>query len=264
MPIFKRVLALADLPPENFDREGLSLDVKGKRLERYRPVDLAEQIAAFANTLGGCILIGANEQAGGTYTYDVMDEALADTVRIKYEHAGRDFCSPNPILEPVVIQRPPGFVTAVNVWPFPGQAIGVRVGPLDKPAWLFPFRVGTQTKFLSAEQLPMMMLPELRKPAILLSQIADGEAVQIQNQGGGQSVRLIFKSIQLQAGTFALQILPQSPIRPGAAAFSQVANIPLEAVYLVWKHHIDGWQIAIRGQVHSDGTFQPSTQIRSF
>ena len=264
MPLFKRYLTEADLPLENFEREGLSLDVKGKHPGKYKPVDLAEQIAAFANTLGGCILIGANEQAGGTYVYDVMEEDMADAARVRYEHAGRDFCSPNPILESVVIQRVPGFVTAINVWPFPGQAIGVRHGPPDKPAWLFPFRVGTQTKFLSAEQLPMIMLPELRKPAILLSQIVAGESVQIQNQGGGQVVNAAFHEIQLQTGTFTIQIPPHPASRPMGGGAMQIATIPLEAVYLVWKHHSDGWQIAVRGQVHTEGTFQPATQLRTF
>lgn len=167
MPLFKRLLVTADLPPENFDRETLSLDVKGKDLRRYKHEDLAEQIAAFANALGGSIIVGANEQAGGTYIYDSMSEAEADVNRIKYEQANRDFCSPNPLLEAVVIPRPPGFVAAINVWPFVGQAVGVRIGAPDKAAWLFPLRVGTQTKFLRAEQLPMIMLPELRKVAIL-------------------------------------------------------------------------------------------------
>lgn len=258
MPLFKRLLTPTDLPPENFDRETLSLDVKGKDLRRYKQEDLAEQIAAFANALGGSIIIGANEQAGGTYLYGPATEADADATRIRYEQANRDFCSPNPLLEAVVIPRPPGFVTVVNVWPFLGQAVGVRMGAPDKPTWLFPFRVGTQTKFLRAEQLPMIMLPELRKAAILLSQISEGEGVMIQNPGGGSNVQMLFKSIQIESATFTMQT------NRGMQGPNEVATFPLEAILMIWKHHRDGWQIAVRGQILSEGTYQPPTQLRSY
>lgn len=253
MSLFRRILKPKDLPPETTDRETWSFDVKGKDLRAYSQEKLAEHIAAMSNGPGGNIIVGANEQPGGTFTYDYMNEAEADANRIKYEHANRDHCSPNPILEAVVIQKSQTeFVAVINIWPSPAGAIGVRQGPKDKPAWLFPLRVGTQTKYLNADQLPMIMLPELRKSAILLSQLAKGSLIKVLNPGGGKNTVVQMDEVHPERGTFTV-----APVGKPA----QSSSVPLEAVLYVWQTP-NGWQIALKGALYEDASFQPETQLR--
>jgi hypothetical protein len=62
----------------------------------------------------------------------------------------------------------------VNVWPYVGQVIGVAVkcrrehDDYGDEAYVFPVRVGVDSVYLLPEQLPMFMLPEVRRAAILL------------------------------------------------------------------------------------------------
>lgn len=262
MALVKRILEVADLPPEDFSREVLCLDVKGKHLERYSAQDLAEQVAAFANTLGGCILVGANEQDGGTYRYDPMAESQADAIRIRYEQATQNFCSPQPLLEPSVIAYAHGYVVAVNVWPFAGQAVGVRNGPKDKSAWLIPYRVGTQTRFLEMEQLAMFMLPQIRQAAVRLSQIPRETMVRILDQNqGNTSMMLRFDGVQPESSTFTMKGQGAGK-GVGQIQELEILALPLEAVHLVWKNYSGLWQIALHGQLCSDGSYLPVTRIR--
>lgn len=249
---FKRIMKSRDLPSERVDRETWSFDVKGKDLRSYSQDKLAEHIASLANGPGGNIVVGANEKTGGTFVYELMTEQEADANRIRYEHANRDFCSPNPIIEAMVIQKETDFVAVINVWPAPGGAIGVRQGPKDKPAWLFPLRVGTQTKYLNADQLPMIMLPELRKAAILLSQIPKGALITISNPGGGGNAVVQMNDVQPERGTFSV-----APVGHP----NQTSSVPLDAVLYVWETQ-KGWQMALKGALYGDCSFQPETQIR--
>lgn len=68
---------------------------------------------------------------------------------------------------------------------------------------------------------------------------------------------MIFKAVQLESATFTLQT------NPGVGKTAVIATFPLEAAFLVWKHHTNGWQIAVHGQILHDGTYQPSTQVRA-
>lgn len=253
MAFFKRILNPSELPTETADRETWSFDVKGKDLRSYAQEKLAVHIAAMSNGPGGNIIVGADEQEGGTFIYDYMTEKLADANRIRYEHANRDHCSPHPIIEAVVIPKgSTEFVTVINVWPSLGGAIGVRQGAKDKPAWLFPLRVGTQTKYLNADQLPMLMLPELRKTAILLSQITKGKTITVYNPGGLSPSKIQMDAVQPERGTFT--------VAPNGSPL-EVSALPLEAVHYVWESP-KGWLMIMKGILYNDITFQPETHLR--
>jgi hypothetical protein len=259
--LFKRILTPIDLPLEDFSREGLALDVKGKDLRSYKQVDLAEQVAAYANVTGGVILVGANEQPGGTAKYDPMTEADANANRTRYEQAAKEYCSPNPLVEPAVLARDGGFVVAINVWPFPGQAIGVRTGTKDKQSFIFPFRIATQTKFLEAEQLPMLMLSDIRKNAIVLDQIPANTQVQIIDYDGAKQLFLIFVEVLPERNCF---VLDGQGSGKGLGAIQTLKDIrlPLDIVNLVWNER-GAWKIAIKGQLGLDGTYLPQQNLRS-
>jgi predicted HTH transcriptional regulator len=108
-----------------------------------RVVELAKDVAAFANADGGVLLIGAYEDTrhGVLGTYKALDAQAVKLARESYSQAVRSFCFPSPIIDSVVVPHGNGSVVAVNVWPFPGQAVGVRSREhID--AYFFPFRSG--------------------------------------------------------------------------------------------------------------------------
>lgn len=108
--------------------EGATIDFKAVLDPKWPGFRLARQVAAFANAIGGTLLIGAVEEPGtdrlGTYRPLSHDDAVA--VEKRYGDAVKDLCSPKPLIDINAIQKDGGVVVAVNVWPFPGQAVGVR------------------------------------------------------------------------------------------------------------------------------------------
>jgi hypothetical protein len=108
-----------------------------------------------------------------------VDEAAAQEIVSAYEDAARSRCSPQPVVSAQRYAMGPALagdvelrreVVAVNVLPFPGQPIGVRI-QADPPAYIFPVRVSTRTIFLTPEQLSMLMTAEIRRIAILIATI---------------------------------------------------------------------------------------------
>src|SRR5262249_21803649 len=160
----------------------------------------------------------------------------------------RDYCSPNPLLEPAVFPWDAGFLLAVNVWPFPGQAVAVRTGSKDKQLYVFPFRSGTQTKFLEAEQLPMLMLPQLRKAAIVLAHIPVGKLVRIIDQGGQGNIELYLDGIFAERNCFRLKGQGSGKGVGDVQKLPDGVTLPLDVVDLVWEEK-GRWQLAIRGQL---------------
>lgn len=158
MAVFQPVTTARDLPRAGTSAERISFDIKrdtGTGKQDY--FELAKDVAAFANASGGVILIGAAEDRkhGVVGAYMPLSRHRAKEVRDAYNQATRDRCSPRPLVDPVIIDHQGGAVVAVNVWPFPGQAVGVRHAK-EPLAFAFPFRAGVETIWLNAEQLPML------------------------------------------------------------------------------------------------------------
>jgi hypothetical protein len=143
---------------------------------------MAKDVAAFASAHGGTLLVGAY---GGTrlehYKSVTADEAKE--IAEGFDRAVRDRCAPAPLISTEVLPHDDGFVVAVNVHPFPGQLIGVRILQNDKKdlgalkgvehLCFFPLRVGTHTKFIPPEQLPMFIDGKMRRIAIILQSAVD-------------------------------------------------------------------------------------------
>ncbi len=185
MPAFKLMTSGSDLPTVGDSHEDLNLDMKGysdqiETARHYPEIEMAKDVAAFSNSTGGVILIGAHEKInhGGYLShYTPITHQKAEEVKNLFNKAVENRCSPSPLIDISIIPKEAGYVVAINVWPFPGQPIGVR-GQIDKQlegkgftAFFFPLRVGTNTVFIKPEQLPMLMLPDLRRIAILLDTI---------------------------------------------------------------------------------------------
>lgn len=136
----------------------------------------AKDVAAFANAMGGTLIVGAAEQNGTLVRYVPITTAQANQVVRDYHEAVRDRVRPAPIFETHTLDREGGKVVVVNVQPFPGQAVAVELKRPDETklpdAFRFPVRVGTQTDFITPEQLPMFFDAKVRRIAIALEYIA--------------------------------------------------------------------------------------------
>lgn len=125
--MWKPIETALDLPAEH-TFESNTLDFKAAPTESS--LEMGKDVAAFANAQGGTVLVGAH---GGDRLerYNPMTVELAQSVAA-YDRAVRDRCAPAPLFSMQLIARDEGVVVAVNIQPFPGQVVGVRVLRKDK------------------------------------------------------------------------------------------------------------------------------------
>lgn len=229
--------------------ETISLDFKSKpTTDRF---EAAKDIAAFANAEGGTLLIGA---AGGDLLVRYEPLAVADarsTIHL-FDEAVRDRCSPAPLFGFQEIRKDGGVVIAVNVWPFPGQIVGVRLrkdevrcgtsGSQQEGMLVFPLRVGTHTRTITPEQIPMFVDPHARRVAMCL------------NDAAGKRVRLVATKHRSPNGIWtdvatilSVDLIGNSvTMLVGAGAVESKVSIPLDLVEAACRAD-DTWNVFIRG-----------------
>jgi hypothetical protein len=154
----------------------------------------AKDVAAFANHLGGTLLIGAKETDGQLERYVGMNPADAGSVRDKFSKAVKDRCEPLPRIDFGEYNDPNDVtkkVVAVNVWPSL-LLIGVRLAT-HKPSedyggnsYVYPVRAGTDADYLTPSQIAMYMTPQVRRVAVLISRIPKGSLITIWNSRNHQ------------------------------------------------------------------------------
>jgi hypothetical protein len=162
----------------------------------------------------------------------------AKQTREALSRAVRDLCWPKPIANSTVIPYGAGVVVAFNISPFPGQAVGVR-DENHQDAYSFPIRAGIDTVYLTPEQLPMLMLPELRRVVTLLY------AINVDSTITFQGYKLDGTPIGERHYTFK-----EVDEINNVACFTGGANrifIPLDQIQSVWKA-ADGWHVTVRYQ----------------
>lgn len=196
-------------------------------------LELAKDMAAMANAYGGVIIIGACEDRKGVLSlYKPMTEADAVAACNEYKTAQRDRLRPAVIVLPEMIPHEDGFLVTVRVEPSMGQAIGVRFKPTieivpetKQPPEIFgfPVRVGDNTTWLQAEQLPMLMIPTLRRNIILLQQA----------QGQHAIVDFIYTNGQHGKGTSGSLVDKLDEMGNTIRCGSMV--IPLDQIASVWR-----------------------------
>ena len=236
-----------ELPPEERSYESLRYDFKGTVNPDDR-AEMAKDVAAFANAVGGVILVGADAQGERLVRYQPLPQDHADKVLRSYDLAVRDLCSPKPVVEVAPIHHGDGVVIAVNIWPFPGQPVGVaadRNSAVAATSFRFPYRTGTNTIFLAPEQLPMFMLPDVRRVAILLSSIPPEERKRVVLLGrarcaGDPTSRQIgsLEELDLEEVTMKNTVTFQK-----ISAFGDV-YIPADSIDHVYRDADDGWVVS--------------------
>jgi hypothetical protein len=167
----EQVAALANEP------EGPTIDYKGDA-DPAEWWELAKDIAAFANHLGGVIIVGAYEPNGLPSIRGLPPEK-ASALANAYENVAKERCRPSPLVTCEKIPWSDGReVLAVNVQAHASGLVGARFYALNTKgekvaanAWQFVMRVGKHNQELPLEQAIMHMSPHARRIAILLEGI---------------------------------------------------------------------------------------------
>ena len=228
--------------PEQLPEPGTALETLARDFKRLLPSktpdpeELAKDVAAFANRVGGVLLLGAAEdkKRGTLGRYQPISDVDAKGVRDACSKAVAALCSPKPIFESERIRKDGGFVVAINIWPFPGQAIGVRRAR-EADAYVFPMRTGIDCVYLKPEQLPMLMIPELRRIVALLYAIPPGEDVMVL-QPNGPRQKFRFLRVDEVKNVVVLE-------HPQGSTTQRPFNIALDSVASVWCDESGIWQI---------------------
>jgi len=243
------ILKNEDLPAVGA-RERAELDFKVE----YGPnsFEVAKDVAALANSHGGTILVGA---AGGDNLsiYRPLAPDAAKQCARAVEEAVRDRCRPGPLysIEQLVVEQ--GLVVAINVWPMPGQLVGVRIkkselmcGPnkaQPEDVFLFPVRVGTHTKNVMPEQVAMFLDAKVRRVAIGLERAVGQRVVLLTSRSRDA------KTIHVATATVkAVELLDNvvELVVDGRSGPADVA-VPLDSIASVchsskgWHIYMDGW-----------------------
>lgn len=229
--MFSPIETEAHLPALGSARETHDLDLKAHGNPEAQ-FEMAKDVAAFANGVGGTLLVGGAEADGKLSKYIPMVNDEADTLANAYSRAIQSRCRPRPLANPKILKMDSGFVLAVNVWPFPGQAVGVRVkgdktDGFGDATFVFPLRCARDTVFITPEQLPMLMLPDLRQTWILLDKAANEDAIlEIRTHEAPRKCKLVeLRPLENQA------VLRNLDAETGAQEWA----LPISAIRAVWR-----------------------------
>lgn len=211
MPRFTPIVRTDQLPGVGAKVESPTFDIKAT-YETTKHFEAAKDVAAFANSLGGTLLVGAAENDGGLSKYLPIDATRANEIATFFERAIRDRCRPLPTIEAKQIPYESEFVVVVNIWPTLAAPVGVKIrgdkgDGFGDPAWVFPFRTATQTAFITPENLPMYMNAKDRKTALLLGRIQQSDSIAYRYQFEQRSPHFEgkFDSYDVEANTVTIR-----------------------------------------------------------
>ena len=236
-------------------------DWKAPGQTKVTPFHKAKDVAAFANHLGGALIIGACEgkaSTGKLAKWEGMTQVEANNLASEYSRSLEQKCDPTPTIDPMVLTCPGDdskVVLVINV-AASLRLVGVKAD-IDKrvegwdeknKALVYPVRTGNTTQYLTASELPMYMSPEVRRVAIMLHRIKVGAAVKIRysrlSPGGG-----VFDSVEEERNVVNFK----SP-----AGGNDGFSLPLDGIVSVYETS-DGpnrrvwWIIPKQELQHSDG-----------
>jgi hypothetical protein len=249
---YQRIERTEDLPPPGAlnarVREKQDLDFKTFVDEREM-WEHAKDIAAFANALGGVILVGADNTTNPTVlTYPgVAGQTVADIMRI-YEKAGA-MCSPAQNVDVVPIKEPGGAdLVAVNVDPSVDQVVaspGGRKGTgILGHLWRFPIRRGSQTDDVTPEDLAMFMNRQVRRAHLMLASIPPE-----------QRTKATFYSPDVVNGVtvahqtdLGIKDVPRGRNFLVVSRGNLTCRIPLADVTDVWEESEGSWAVKVSGK----------------
>jgi hypothetical protein len=241
MPFFQPIRETRDLPPAGPTTraaEGERRDFK----QTYAPNnhrEMAKDMAAFANAMGGAIIIGTTQDSD-PLDYPGLPRAFAEDLSNEFDLTLRSDLSPKPFVERVIVDSPlanGNVVLAVNVHPYPDQVVGAR---WDVDLWRFPVRTGAQTTFRDPAMLPLFTAAS-RRAAILLDGIPAGADIDVHLSnrvgGGGHGLgRHRFVGVDHD-----LNVVKLEKLQPGRDS----VWYPLDQVLTVYQGADGQWRVTI-------------------
>jgi|GEM_PF-1738587 len=231
-------------------QERLWFDLK----ETYQPqsqAEMAKDVAAFANALGGAVIVGAKEGATEPDYSSPLSATYAAKIENEFDLAVRDFCRPSPTVHvrtiPVPTEKGKVIIVA-NIESFVDQPVAARHGT-DKDMWRFPLRVGRHTEYLFPEQLPLYMNSKARRAKLLLVRVLDaGGEIDVFTVPSGST-----KHANIQG---ASRYVLDGVDRDGGGAVvirdprgGQSVSIPIDDVEAVWLQHTGLWAVRLSGRI---------------
>jgi len=264
---FKPIYSASDLPRVGDGFERTTLDLKGG-LDLAKTANMAIDVAAFANHWGGTILVGASETDGRIGAYVPATEAESNVRKDAFSKAVAKRCRPSPRVDFEQIPHEGGWVLAINVWPQVNGMVGVQVCDVDalaetykarfiaagKPdaeaqrlakvearrdaggyggeSWVFPHRSGSDAFYVTPENLPMYMVPQVRRIALLLRRIPVGAQVKCIVIENNQAVPRVLESVDEEANVVKLR----SPTSDGAPHW-----VPLDGITSTFETEQGEW-----------------------
>lgn len=228
------------------------LDCKVTYATPDRAEEMAKDVAAFANANGGTLLIGVDEKFGLVTAVVGHTAERAGTLKREIEEAVRDWLQPKPVIQVELLPLDTGkFIVKVEVQPFPGQAVGVRVGPLASGTWFFPVRVGTQSPRYSPEQLVLLMDVALRRKVQLLTSAMTHGPVEVRHKREDSHIQ--YDDGSREASSVNIVTIDDLASAMQLTFEGKSTWIPLDAVKAVWRSG-DAWTMHLDGQLKHAGS----------
>lgn len=259
MPLYRRIECEADVRSALGQPESFELDFKRDHNPNYE--ELAKDIAAFANHLGGVILLGVEDN---TCVLRPLDKGLCEAASQDYSNVAQSWCRPSPTVDPRVINMGNGgCVLAVNVEPLPGQPVGSGVGKRGartSDAWRFWVRVGDKNQALSPERLPLLVDSRVRRLGIVLNEMLNdvGSRKTLLCPIPQASHDIKWYSWSFSSGSVDLwrNALEVHDLSLGENRTKRL-SIPLDDVHTVWREAGDpeeSWMVRVVGRIlNADG-----------
>jgi len=241
--------------------------------------EIAKDMCAFANALGGTILVGAIEgrddagRKNGRIQQLKGVEAAIKLVKLATK-ANSELCRPLLVFEHAeivldvaqqvaIIERQPSggtiTVVALNVHPLVNGPAGCHPfgsnGAKIADAYRFPVRTGEGTRFLVPEELSFHMNSHERRMYLLLTQVPDKHPIKLWDHE---------RSLELSPASYEiLKVDGENMTLTVMNLHKHVdAEIPLMFVRAVWKTSA-GWNVAVQGTVckSSHANFVPAAGV---
>lgn len=207
----------------------------------------AKDIAAFANALGGVLIVGASDKSGQLRYPGLPDKQSPKSAIEVFEKAGAEMCSPQTQVNAVPITLASGkTIVAVNIDPSPDAFIASQSRHSHED-WTLPIRTSSQTKRLEPKDLAMYMNVSVRRAAILLDMIPveARREVSVHFHTSGVWGRRM-NGVPYQAdGGLALQqrvlSLMSVDIRRNVVVFQESSTVDPESIHIPLRDVVDVW-----------------------
>jgi hypothetical protein len=253
-----------DLPRVDTSSELPELDFK-RTVDPTDSIEMAKDVAALANTVGGSIIIGAETRGQRVTSYPGVPEGIARQAGESYETAVTSRCRPTPYLETRVLPCDTGTaLLVVNVWLSPVAPVGVNIrqklaspARLVDHAWVFPRRVGSQTTYLQPDQFGAFENMNSRRAAALLLGIPKEEWNRVHVRWS--TIPSIPSITRLQDDHHLFGRLDSVSLEKNVVRFTvgnqhreemKTLQAPLDWVLTVWRDDVHNeWQVALDADV---------------